>query len=110
MPEGPEVRIAADKIQRAIGQSPLVDCTFLTPLFRYLSISLITALNCLRLIPMVRPLCCTCYEVSLYVHLQLYGRWRTGTLKSFSLNRTLRFKLCTETHYALYTLPQIWIS
>ena len=110
MPEGPEVRIAADKIQRAIGQSPLVDCTFAHPSLQVLvdQFDNSTQLSSIDTYGKAFVLHFS-NEVSLYVHLQLYGRWRTGTLKSFRpSNRTLRFKLCTETHYAaLYSATDL---
>ena len=112
MPEGPEVRIAADKIERAIAQSPLVQCDFATPALHSISdqFTHVTQLTSIETYGKAFVLHFS-NGVSLYVHLQLYGRWKTGTRKSFRpSNRTLRFKLCTDTHYAaLYSATDIHI-
>lgn len=112
MPEGPEVRIAADKIERAIGNTPLQSWTLSHPAIAAVA-DQFTTNTMLRGIDTYGKAFVLHFsnDLSIYVHLQLYGRWKTGTLRSFKpSNRSLRFRFDTATHYAaLYSATDISI-
>ena len=108
MPEGPEVRRSADQIERAIANQPL-SCIFELPTLKTISQSFqgstLTGVDTYGKAFVLN----FSNEQSIYVHLQLYGRWKTGRLNSYKPSRrTLRFRLETETHYAeLYSATDI---
>lgn len=108
MPEGPEVRRSADKIERAVANKPLT-CTFEYPSlvavqeqFTDVQLTSIETYGKAFVLHFSNDLC-------IYVHLQLYGRWKTGRSKSIKPSRrTLRVRLETDTHYAaLYSATNI---
>ena len=108
MPEGPEVRRSADQIERAVAGKPL-KCVFeystLTEFadsFKDVQLMGVSTFGKAFVLNFSN-------EQSIYVHLQLYGRWKTGKLSSHKPSRrTLRLRLETETHYAeLYSATDI---
>ena len=108
MPEGPEVRRAADKIQRAIAGQPLRRVILEHPKLHILSGTLEgKVLETVQTFSKAFVL--TFEDVLIYVHLQLYGVWKTGPLRSPpKTNRSLRLWLETKTHYAaLYSATDI---
>jgi endonuclease VIII len=108
MPEGPEVRRSADKIERAVANSPL-RCIFeydtLQPVEDLFSNVQLTSIDTYGKAFVLH----FSNDHSIYVHLQLYGRWKTGRLQSYKPSRrTLRMRLETDTHYAtLYSATDI---
>ena len=110
MPEGPEVRRSADKIERAVANKPL-RCIFEYPVleavskqFEGVTLISIDTYGKAFVLNFSNDLC-------IYVHLQLYGRWKTGRLQSYKESRrTRRLKLESDTHYAaLYSATDIEI-
>ena len=110
MPEGPEVRRSADKIERAVANAPL-RCIFeyhtlesVGDLFSNVQLTSIDTYGKAFVLHFSNG-------HSIYVHLQLYGRWKTGRLQSYKPSRrTLRIRLETDTHYAaLYSATDIEI-
>lgn len=102
MPEGPEIRLAADKIARVIVDRPLVHVEFgLAPLKRFekrLTGARVTAIDT-RGKAML-----TSFDngLTLYTHNQLYGRWYTTRRPRMpDTGRQLRVALYTDTHSAL---------
>mgnify|MGYP001259687639 CR=1 FL=1 len=110
MPEGPEVRRSADQIERTIANKPL-SCIFEHPVLKgaskHFNDVVLTSVDTYGKAFVLN----FSNEQSIYVHLQLYGRWKTGRLKSYKPSRrTLRFRLETDTHYAeLYSATDIEI-
>ena len=108
MPEGPEVRRSADQIERAVANQPL-SCIFEHPVLKTAAKTFkgatLTGVDTYGKAFVLN----FSNAQSIYVHLQLYGRWKTGRLKSYKPSRrTLRFRLETETHYAeLYSATDI---
>ena len=108
MPEGPEVRRSADQIERAVANQPL-SCIFEHPVLKTAAKTFkgatLTGVDTYGKAFVLN----FSNAQSIYVHLQLYGRWKTGRLKSYTPSRrTLRFRLETETHYAeLYSATDI---
>ena len=108
MPEGPEVRRSADQIERAVANKPIA-CIFEHPVLQTVSTDFDgTTLTGVETYGKAFVLNFS-NEQSIYVHLQLYGRWRTGRLSSHKPSRrSLRLRLETETHYAeLYSATDI---
>ena len=109
MPEGPEVRRAADKIERAIGGESLQAIRLEHP--RLLSLQkALDGTKLLNVQTFSKAFVLTFdNDVLIYVHLQLYGVWKTGPLRSPpKTNRSLRLWLETKTHYAaLYSATDI---
>ena len=108
MPEGPEVRRSADQIERAVANKP-ISCIFEHPVskngrkrFRGTTLTGVDTYGKAFVLNFSN-------EQSIYVHLQLYGRWKTGRLSSHKPSRrSLRLRLETETHYAeLYSATDI---
>lgn len=108
MPEGPEVRRSADQIERAVAQKA-IKCVFQHPVlsavsndFQNVTLDRVDTFGKAFVLNFSNNL-------SIYVHLQLYGRWKTGRLSSYKPSRrTLRLRLETDTHYAeLYSATDI---
>ena len=94
MPEGPEVRRAADRIARALGNAPLEDVEFTQDHLRDASAGLIGR----RLLAAeTRGKAFTLHfedDLVLYVHLQLYGKWMIRARGAMpQTNRQLRVAL-----------------
>ena len=107
MPEGPEVRRAADRIERSIATKPLKNVQVHVAALNEAPLTGAT----LTEVQTYGKGFVLCFDrgFCIYVHLQLYGVWKTGknTSKRNS-RRTLRFLLQTDTHYAaLYSATDI---
>ena len=108
MPEGPEVRRSADQIERSVARKPL-SCIFEHPVLKTVSNEFVdvelTGVDTFGKAFVLN----FSNAKSIYVHLQLYGRWRTGKLSSYKPSRrSLRLRLETDTHYAeLYSATDI---
>ena len=101
MPEGPEIKRAADKIA-AILDGEIIDRCFIQPagLRRYRPVLTGARVEAVR--PRGKALL-TRFDngLTLYSHNQLYGRWYTTRRdKQPSTNRSLRIALHTKTHSA----------
>ena len=111
MPEGPEIKRAADKIA-AILDGEVIDRCFIQPagLRRYRPVLTGARVEAVR--PRGKALL-TRFDngLTLYSHNQLYGRWYTTRRdKPPSTNRSLRIALHTNTHSAwLYSASEIAI-
>ena len=109
MPEGPEVRRAADRIEKAIGKSPIIHLQLYAPALNGLTSSLVN--NQLQKVHTYGKAFVLEFKQSIfiYVHLQLYGVWKTGRRSTTpKTNRSLRIWLETNTHYAaLYSATTI---
>ncbi len=111
MPEGPEIRIAADKIQRAIRPRPTTEVFFafdhLKPFESDLAGCLVTEVET-RGKAML-----THFDngLSVYTHNQLYGKWMVRKAYDFpETNRQLRFAIHNEKKSALlYSASDIQI-
>ena len=102
MPEGPEIRLAADKIGRVLVGRPVVAVEFGLPaLDRYrrrLEGSTVTAVETRGKAMLTR----FDNDLSLYSHNQLYGRWWVKPLgQTPDTGRQLRLALHTNRHSAL---------
>ena len=102
MPEGPEVHRMARKLARVLVGRPLHDLELRYPSIRAhqarLAAHQITAVDSRGKAFLLR----FGRKGTLYVHLQLYGRWRIHRLSTEPrTNRTLRVALVTQTHQAL---------
>lgn len=102
MPEGPEIRIAADRVARVLLGNKIVAAEFgLTSLQRFsarIAGSTVTAVETRGKAMLTR------FDngLTLYSHNQLYGRWYTVKRpRKPSTQRQLRVALHTETHSAL---------
>lgn len=102
MPEGPEIRLAADKVARILLDRPIVRVEFgLQPLRRFetrLAGARVTAVDTHGKAMLTR------FDngLTLYSHNQLYGRWFTTRRPRLpKTGRQLRVGLHTETHSAL---------
>ncbi len=111
MPEGPEIRIAADKIQRAIRPRPTTEVFFafdhLKPFESDLAGCLVTEVET-RGKAML-----THFDngLSVYTHNQLYGKWMVRKAYDFpETNRQLRFAIHNEKNRLYSTAPQIYRS
>ena len=111
MPEGPEVRRAADKIERALKENVIQRVE--APHAAIASVAKkLKGARCLAVetygkafvLRFDRPF-------AVYVHLQLYGVWKSGKASRYqTLNRSLRFTLHTENAYAsLYSATDILV-
>ncbi len=109
MPEGPEIRLAADKLGRVLIDQPLQKVEITMPghddLQERLTDSRVTALE-------TRGKALLTYfdnGTVMYSHNQLYGRWMTSKLPRLpKTNRSLRIALDTATHTArLYSATDI---
>ena len=122
MPEGPEVRNAADKIAKNLTNKVLKEVhLYYEPLLS--SHHLLQGYQLLKVQTFGKAF--VLYfssEICIYVHLQLYGVWRTGkntsqkknTLQRIKgKNRSIRMCLRSETHYVeLYSATDVsvWSS
>ena len=102
MPEGPEIRLAADKIARVLVGQQLVEVEFGLPRLgrfaRRLEGVVVTAVDTRGKAMLTR------FDngLTLYSHNQLYGRWYTTRRPGLpDTARSLRVALHTETHSAL---------
>ena len=109
MPEGPEVRRAADRIEKAVAGKPITMIDMDHPALEGAERWLYGAvLQRVQTFGKGFALCFDC-GYAIYVHLQLYGVWRTGRLpQTKSTRRRLRLRLATDKHYAaLYSATDI---
>ena len=102
MPEGPEIRLAADRVAKVLLDQPIVEVSFgLSQLKRFekrLTGSSVTAVDTRGKAMLTRFDC----GLTLYSHNQLYGRWFTiRRPKLPKTSRSLRVALHTPTHSAL---------
>jgi endonuclease-8 len=102
MPEGPEIRRAADKVARVLVDNRIETVGFGLPqLERFekkLAGNIVTAVDTRGKAMLTR------FDngLTIYSHNQLYGRWYTVRRPRVPrTNRQLRIELCTETHKAL---------
>ena len=102
MPEGPEIRLAADKVARVLVDNRVETVGFGLPhLKRFekrLSGGVVTAVDTRGKAMLTR------FDngLTIYSHNQLYGRWYTVRRPGMPrTNRQLRIELCTRTHKAL---------
>lgn len=102
MPEGPEIRLAADKVARVLENNRVETVGFGLPrLKRFekkLSGNVVTAVETRGKAMLTR------FDngLTIYSHNQLYGRWYTVRRPRMpKTNRQLRIELCTPTHKAL---------
>lgn len=102
MPEGPEIRRAADQVARVLVAQPIERVAFgLPPLQRFekrLTGRTVTAVDTRGKAMLTR------FDngLTIYSHNQLYGRWYTTRRPRMpKTNRELRIELCTPTHRAL---------
>ena len=102
MPEGPEIRLAADKVARVLVGNRVEAVTFGLPRLRRfekrLSGNVVTAVDTRGKAMLTR------FDngLTIYSHNQLYGRWYTVRRpRMLKTNRQLRIELCTGTHKAL---------
>ena len=102
MPEGPEIRRAADKVARVLVGNTVEHVAFGLPRLRRfekrLSGSAVTAVDTRGKAMLTR------FDngLTIYSHNQLYGRWYTARRPRYpKTNRQLRIELCTSTHRAL---------
>ncbi len=109
MPEGPEIRLAADRVAKVLVGQTIVEASFGLPeLKRYekkLTGKAVTAVETRGKAMLTR----FDNDLSLYSHNQLYGRWYTTRRpKVPRTNRQQRVALHTETHSAfLYSASDI---
>ena len=109
MPEGPEIRLAADKVARVLVDRRVETVRFGLPrLNRFekrLSGNTVTAVDTRGKAMLTR------FDngLTIYSHNQLYGRWYTVRRPRMpKTSRQLRIELCTETHKALlYSASEI---
>lgn len=102
MPEGPEIRLAADKVAKVLVGKPVVEVEFGLPaLKRYskkLEGAVVTAVETRGKAMLTR----FDNDLTLYSHNQLYGVWYTTRRPRVpDTSRSLRVALHTETHSAL---------
>lgn len=102
MPEGPEIRLAADKVARVLVGHPVVQVEFGLPSLRRhtrsLTGAIVTAVDTRGKAMLTR------FDngLTLYSHNQLYGKWFTMRRpRRPETGRQLRVGLHTETHSAL---------
>lgn len=102
MPEGPEIRRAADRVAKVLVGQPIVEACFglqaLKRFGRRIEGSRVTAVDTLGKAMLTRFDC----GLTMYSHNQLYGRWYTLKRPRMpKTNRSLRVALLTPTHGAL---------
>ena len=102
MPEGPEIRIAADLIAKAIAFKPIIEIFFafehLKPYQKILSKQLVTAVNTKGKAMLIR------FDngLSIYSHNQLYGKWLIRKAYNYpNTKRQLRLAIHNEKKSAL---------
>lgn len=102
MPEGPEIRLAADRIEKVLRNRPIDDVKFGLPGLRRFERRLLG-----RVVTRIETrgkamLTHFDNELTLYSHNQLYGRWYTTRRPQMpDTTRQLRVALHTKTHSAL---------
>lgn len=109
MPEGPEIRLAADRIAKVLVGKTVVDVSFSFPELRRFEKRLtgasVTAIDTLGKAMLTR------FDngLTLYSHNQLYGRWYAAKRDRIpNTGRSLRVALHTATHSAfLYSASEI---
>lgn len=114
MPEGPEIRLAADRVAKAVLQQPLREVWFaneeLQESAALLSKSQVKAVRTVGKAMLTEFSC----DLTVYSHNQLYGRWYVVSGdKRPRTNRQLRWAMYTETGAALlYSASDIsvWAS
>lgn len=102
MPEGPEIRLAADKVARVLVDNRIETVGFGLPKLKrfeeQLSGNIVTAVETRGKAMLTR----FDNDLTIYSHNQLYGRWYTVRRPRMPrTNRQLRIELCTQTHKAL---------
>jgi endonuclease-8 len=102
MPEGPEIRRAADKVASVLVGNPIEDVTFGLPRLKRFEKRL--AGKTVSAVDTRGKAMLTRFDngLTIYSHNQLYGRWYTMRRPRYpKTNRQLRIELCTPTHRAL---------
>ena len=102
MPEGPEIRRAADRISKVLADKVVEDALFGQPQLREQNRQIIGSR--VTLVTSKGKALLTHFDNNkvLYTHNQLYGRWYVKRRNQLPrTNRTLRVALHTETHSAL---------
>jgi endonuclease-8 len=102
MPEGPEIRLAAERVARVLVDRPIVEATFGLSRLRRFGKQLTGASA--RAIDTRGKAMLTRFDngLTLYSHNQLYGRWYTVRKRRMpQTSRQLRVALYTPTHSAL---------
>lgn len=102
MPEGPEIRLAADKIARVLVDNTIEAVGFGLPQLKRFEKEL--SGNIVRSVDTRGKAMLTRFDngLTIYSHNQLYGRWYTVRRPRMPrTNRQLRIELCTESHKAL---------
>jgi len=102
MPEGPEIRLAADRVAKVLLDQPIVEVSFGLPQLQHFEKRLtgktVIAVDTRGKAMLTRFDC----GLTLYSHNQLYGRWFTiRRPKLPKTSRSLRVALHTPTHSAL---------
>lgn len=102
MPEGPEIRIAADKIAKAVANKPITEVFFafehLSPYQDILAKQLITRVDTKGKGMLIR----FDNDLSIYSHNQLYGKWMIRASYSFpDTKRQLRLAIHNQQKSAL---------
>ena len=111
MPEGPEIRLAADRVAKVLVGQPIVEASFGLPRLRrfakQLTGSTVNAVDTRGKAMLTR------FDngLTLYSHNQLYGRWYTIRERRMpATGRQLRVALHTPTHSALlYSASEIQV-
>lgn len=102
MPEGPEIRIAADRIARVLVGRPLEDVLLTPPSLKHFETCLRGA--CVTGVDTHGKAMLTRFDngLTLYSHNQLYGRWYVRVRGTMPLTaRSLRVALHTASNSAL---------
>ncbi len=111
MPEGPEIKRAADRIAAAIVQQPLAEVWFAFPHLHAfgpaLSTSQVTAVETWGKAMLIR----FSNDLSIYSHNQLYGKWMVRRAYNYpQTNRQLRLAIhCDRKSALLYSASEIEI-
>jgi endonuclease VIII len=102
MPEGPEIRLAADKIAKDIIEKPLVEVFFAFEQLKSFE-SALTEAQIISVSPKGKALLTRfSNHLSIYSHNQLYGVWYSRKAYDYpSTNRQLRLAIHTEKRSAL---------
>ena len=109
MPEGPEVRRAADKIEKALRGIKIEKAELVHPSLENAG-SLIIGSTLLRVDTYGKAFVLVFdSDVAIYVHLQLYGVWKTGRASTHpKTTRSLRLRLeSTKNHASLYSATDV---
>lgn len=102
MPEGPEIRLAADRIAKVLQRQTVVDAEFGLDRLKRFEKRLAGATVCAVDTRGKAMLTRFNNGLTLYTHNQLYGRWYTARRPRMpKTNRSLRVALHTATHSAL---------